>query len=188
MSTSQLTTLANAKGYLALGTPVGAADDPLISRLITAVSAFIETACNRVFASQSYTETRNGNGGRAMAFRQTPVSAVSSLLIDGLAIPARTDVLGSGYSFDESTLYLAGYTFGRGKQSVVQSYTAGFVSIPYDLEQAAIMLVSLAYKGRDRIGVTGKGIGPEHISYMVGKVPADVQTTIDQYSRVLAPW
>lgn len=185
---SQLTTLANAKQYLALGTSIGATDDPLLTRLITAVSQFIETCCNRTFASQSYNEVRNGNGARAMAFRQTPVTAVASVTVDGVAIAARTDVNGSGYSFDDQVLYLDGYGFGRGKQSVVLSYTAGYASIPYDLEQAAIMLVSLAYKGRDRIGVTGKGIGPEHISYMVGKLRADVQTTIQQYSRVIAPW
>jgi hypothetical protein len=185
---SQLTTLANVKAFLALGTSVGAADDPLLSRLITAVSQYIETACNRTFAAASYTETRNGNRGRAMAFRQTPVTAVASLVIDTVTIPARPNSLSFGYSFDENVLYLDGFSFGSGKQSVVLSYTAGYASIPYDLEQAAIMLTSLVYRGRDRIGVTGKGIGPEHISYLVGKIPADVCATIDQYSRVLAPW
>ena len=199
---SQLTTLSDVKAFLAIGTSVGAGDDPLLTRLITAVSQFIETYCNRTFAQGSYTETRNGNGRQTLSFRNTPTTAIASLTIDGLAIPPRPAFgsgssyvetfqgggAGSGYTFDTDYLYLDGYAFSKGKQNVTLAYTAGYASIPYDLAQAAITLVGLCYKSRDRLGVTGKGIGPEHISYLVGKFPVDVQMTIDQYSRVVLPW
>lgn len=199
---SQLTTLSDVKAFLAIGTQVGSGDDPLLTRLITAVSAFIETYCNRTFAQGNYTETRNGNGRQSMSFKNTPCSAISSVTVDGVSIPARPAFgsggifvetfqgggIGSGYTFDTDVLYLDGYAFSKGKQNVTLAYTAGYASIPYDLAQAAITLVGLTYKSRDRLGVTGKGIGPEHISYLVGKLPVDVQMTIDQYSRVVLPW
>lgn len=199
---SQLTTLSDVKAFLALGTAVGATDDPLLSRIITAVSQYIETYCNRVFAQATYTETRNGNGRRSLSFLQFPVTTVTTVTVDGVSIPARPAFgsgsfnvvnftgggAGAGYVFDTQTLYLDGYAFSRGKQNVTLTYQAGFPSIPYDLGQACIDLVSLCYRRRDRIGVTGKGVGPEHISYMVGKIPDDVLMTLDQYTRVVLPW
>lgn len=185
MPVPQLTSIGNVKAILP---SAATADDGLLSRLVFAVSAWWETATNRTYASQSYVETRNGNRRRSIGFLQVPATAVTSVVIDGQSIPARSQVGAAGYTFDQNFLYLEGYGFGCGKQSVVLTYTAGFVVTPFDVEQAVITLSALAYKNRgDRLGVTGQGIGPEHISYLVGKIPPDVQLTLDQWTRRLIP-
>src|SRR5438045_4378530 len=85
MAQGDLTTLANVKGWFAPPL-VTTADDALLTRLITAASQFVLTWLDRTLVQQSYTEMRDGSGGTSLAFANTPVSAVSALAIDGVAI------------------------------------------------------------------------------------------------------
>jgi hypothetical protein len=50
--------------------------------------------------------------------------------------PARTSPTGTGYVFDEDTIYLSGYSFTRGVQNVQLGTSAGFATLPADLDQA----------------------------------------------------
>src|SRR5579875_3868416 len=105
MATGDLTTLANVKSYLSPPLTT-TADDALLSRLITAASQFIESWLNRTIASAAYTDTRNGTGGTRLFLRNRPVTAVSSLTIDGVAIAASDPPpLAAGYLFDHSSVY-----------------------------------------------------------------------------------
>ena len=185
MATGDLTTLANVKAYLSPPL-VTTADDALLSRLVTAASQFIQSWLNRSIASASYSETRNGAGGTRLFLRNRPVTAISSLTIDGVAIaPSAPAPTGDGYLFDESSLYLIGHCFTRGAQNVSVHYTAGFAATPPEIEQACIALVALRYKERDRIGQGSKNVGGETVSFQQKDMPADVATILDQYRSVV---
>jgi hypothetical protein len=179
---ADLTTIANVKSWLGVSS---AADDTLLTRLVSGVSAWIQEWLGRTIASSSYTEKLNGNGKAVLAFLNYPVTAVASVTVDGVSIPARTSVAGSGYSFDSEFLYLDGYAFNSGRQNVVIQYTAGYASTPADLEQAAIELIALRYKDRDRIGVSSKSIGPEHTTFFLKDFPDDVESVLWSYRRVV---
>jgi hypothetical protein len=114
--------------------------DPLLGRMITSVSAFVETWLNRTIPSASYSENRNGPGGSVLPLDNFPILSVQTLSVDGLVIPPRP-ALGSpvatgvgfgfgvgpaGYVFDDGALYISGWTFNRGWQNVAVSYTAGY--------------------------------------------------------------
>jgi uncharacterized phiE125 gp8 family phage protein len=180
---ADLTTIANVKAWL----PVTAGtDDALLARLVSGVSAWIEEWLGRTIKSTAYTETLNGNGKNVLALLRYPVTAVASVTIDGVAIPARAFVGGAGYYFDANYLYLDGYSFTKNsRQNVVVAYTAGFATTPLDLEQAAIELCALRYKDRDRIGVTSKSIGPEHVTFFAKDFPDDVANVLWSYKRVV---
>jgi hypothetical protein len=185
MTTGDLTTLATVKAYLSPPL-VTTTDDALLSRLITAASAFIQSWLNRTIASASYSETRNGTGGTRLFLRNRPVTAVAVLSVDGVAIaPSVPAPTGDGYLFDDSSLYLIGHCFARGAQNVSVQYTAGFASTPPEIEQACIALVVLRYKERDRIGQGSKSVGGESVSYQPKDMPADVATILDQYRNVV---
>jgi hypothetical protein len=158
----------------------------MLSRLVTAVSAAIESYLSRSIAQASYIETRHGNGRCAMMLEVFPVTAVASVTVNGIAIPARTTPLGTGYTFDDAFIYLSGYEFCRGRQNVGLQYTAGFLVTPWDLEQAAIDIVGLKYRGKDRIGEGGRTFALGTVSYL-RDVPPDVMRMLDQYKRVLSP-
>jgi hypothetical protein len=90
MAVVDLTTLANVEAWLGLTVGADPTADALLSRLITAASTYFQQYCSREFALTSYAETRSGLGGSRMMLFNTPVASVSSLTIDGVAIPARS--------------------------------------------------------------------------------------------------
>lgn len=179
---ADLTTLANVKAWMGLKT---ADDDALLSRLITAASAYIETWTNRTFAQQTYDEVRDGTGCARMMFADFPVTAVSSVVVDGRAIPLAVAAGDQGYRFDTTGIVLAGYVFTRGVGNVQFSYTAGYTTTPPDIEQACIELVSLRYKERDRIGHQSKSLAGETVSFMIRDFPDSVRTILGNYRKVL---
>lgn len=182
MATGDLTSIANLRSWLQLS---GTSDDALLERLISAASAFIRSFISRDIISTAYADTLDGKDTAQILFPNYPVTAVASVTIDGVSIPLRTDPSGVGYVFSKTALSLVGYRFCRGFQNVVVQYTAGFVSVPLDIEQACLELIGLKYKGRDRIGQQSKIIGGETVSFFIGDMPKEVKTILQTYQKVV---
>lgn len=180
---ADLTTLVNAKAWLGL---TDTTDDTLLTRLVSAVSAAAESRMGRSIALHAYTVTLNGSGKCVLAFPDRPVATVTSVTVDGVAIPPSSGPGAAGYQFDQSFLYLVGYEFTRGRQNVVLQYNAGLSSTPLDLEQAVLDIIAFKYKERDRIGQSSKILAGETIGFF-RDVPPDALRVIDDYGRVLAP-
>ena len=177
-----LTTLANAKAWLGIA---GTTDDPLLTRLVSGASQFIQAWLNRQLLSASYSEVRDGHGGAALVFGNYPVSAVSSVLIDSISIPTAVNITDSGYRFTATKIMLAGYVFSRGQGNVTLGYTAGYSSIPPEIEQACLELVGFKYRERDRIGHASKSLAGEVVSFVVSDMPAPVKTILTNYKEVV---
>lgn len=182
MAAPDLTTLPNVKSWLGL---TANTDDTLLSRMVTALSQYIQTWLNRQIASASYAETRDGTGRNRLVFADYPVTAVSSVTVDGVPIPASTGVTVPGYFFDDKSITLRGYVFTKGQGNVVLSYTAGYASTPVDLEQACIELIAFRYRERDRIGHSSKSLGGEVVSFTIADFPVDVKTILNNYKKVI---
>lgn len=186
MTTGDLTTLASVKAWFSPPLTT-TADDALLARLITAASAFLTAWLNRQLLTAPYTATFNGNGKTALLLPQYPITAVQSLTIDGQTIPplrAGASAAAAGYTVDATTLYLSGTAFNRGVQNVTVAWTAGYASVPPDIEQACIDLVALRYRERDRIGLASKGMAGETTSYSQRDLPANAATLLQVYRRV----
>jgi hypothetical protein len=195
-----LTDLNGVQAWLNLGENVAV---DVLSRLISAQSAFIQNWLNRQIASQSYTEIRDGLGaglGRnQMVFANYPVSSVSSLTIDGKPIPPSNDggLLTSGFSFDTNRIWLADvgsvgdqalysqYYFNKGRQNVIISYAAGYSTIPYDIEQACIELVAMRYMERTRVGLVSQNLQGQTTAYVQKVMTDSILTTLNQYKKVI---
>ncbi len=123
----------------AAGTYTGGAfvaiSDPLVQRLISATSVFIQNWLNRTIASTTYTRTFNGQQMATMLLPQYPVTSLDLLQIDGLTIGPRAPLVypsvtsnGYGYTFSEAgQVALTGYVFTRGYNNVYVSWIAGFL-------------------------------------------------------------
>lgn len=181
MAAGDLTTLANVKQWLGLAATT---DDALLSRMITAYSSQIQTWLNRVILKQAYTEVRDGTGRNVLVFADYPVSAVASVAVDGNAIPAG-DFVVPGYRFDATRLFLNGYTFCRGLGNVQINYTAGYDTVPPELEEAVIQVIALRYREKDRIGLQSKTLAAETVSFFVKDYPDTVRTTLNNYRKVV---
>jgi hypothetical protein len=108
--------------------------DSLMQRLVSAVSAYIQSVLNRTIRNLDYTETHDGLGNPVMMPWNYPITSVAALTIDGNPIQARpvlkptqTGTNLGGYSFSQTMLQLTGWTFCRGYQNVVVQYAAGFL-------------------------------------------------------------
>ncbi|HUC62655.1 MAG TPA: head-tail connector protein [Alphaproteobacteria bacterium] len=183
MAAGDLTSLDNVKAWLAIPSNQ-TTDDTLLTRLITAASGYIQTWLGRTLALASYTETRDGTGGRRLAFLETPAQSVASVMVDGIAVPASPGPPAPGYVFDASFLTLIGYRFARGPANVLLSYQAGYASTPAEVEQACIELVSLRYRERDRIGQVSKGLAGETVTFAQKDMSDDIRTILSAYQRV----
>jgi len=176
-----LCALADVKTWLNFAST---GDDTLLASLITNVSVFIESSLNRGVLSASYSETRDGTGGRTLAFGVTPVTAITSLTINGRNIPPAPDNFNPGYRFGPSRLSLYGFRFTPGLDNVAITYTAGFDTVPPDLAQACIQLVALRYRERDRIGLVSKGLAGEATAFLQKAMTDDIAAVLQRYRRV----
>ena len=190
MAFGDLTTLADVTAWLQTGqNRFPAVDDGLLTRLITAASQFIQSWLNRQIAVGDWSEIRDGNGGQRMAFANFPVSAVLSLSIDGITVPPAPagGGAGAGYVFSPTELALRGYVFTRRAQNVAVTYTAGYSSVPPDIAQACIDLVTERYRARTRIGEVSKAMmSGETVSFSQKDMSDNVRTLLTQY-RAVAP-
>ncbi|MCL4504112.1 MAG: phage gp6-like head-tail connector protein [Deltaproteobacteria bacterium] len=179
--TGDFTTLANVKAWLNLTT---AAADDLLARLISAASAWARTYMQREILAADYTEIRDGHGGQALFFRNYPVTAIQSVKINGLEIPAAAGALDKGYRSNGKLLYLQGYQFVRGQGNVELAYTAGYATPPPELEQAVIEMVAFRYKERDHLGQQSANFQGQNLSFTVADMPVSAKAVLDRLKRV----
>jgi hypothetical protein len=188
-----LVTIAQAYAWLGI-TPFS--DDINMQFAVSAYSQLIASWCSRNFVSASYTEVYDGHNSPTLLLRNYPVTAVSSLSIDGVAItPAGAAPFGDGYTFDNvRTVAMQGCSqFNRGLQNISISYTAGYVTIPFDLQMACLNWLKSAYLARTRDGnVTSQRAGDTEQKYQAGgavmalagtivPMPPDVYAVLSQY-------
>lgn len=186
-----LVTLAQANRWL--GIPVAAQpdSDALVSSLISAASAELQSYISRTITATNYVETRNGLGGWAMVLMNTPIISVSSLSINGLVIPARAALGPSptyptgGYNFDRSRVMLTGYDFCRGVQNVMIGYRGGYETVPMDVQQATLDVVGDWYKYADRIGKASEGIQGQNTAFITAQaIPTRALGIMKKYDSV----
>lgn len=203
MAAGDFCTLSDVKAWLNV-VPGNTANDAVLTRLITAASQAIKTWTSRPLLQATYTETYNGTGINRLTLRNFPVTAVSSLTVDGLTIPPASSPVSFGYLFDEYGIYLvggdsysgtvpqtpniwAGSYFPRDSQNIVVTYTAGYATVPVDVTQACIELVAFKFQQRNHVGVTSRTLtaGGESVVYQSGFMPPEVQALLGVYRKVV---
>lgn len=177
---ADLTTLENVKSYAQI---TDNASDTVLARLITAVSAWFINQVNRgALLSADYTEQRNGKGGKTLTAKQYPITAISSLTIDGLTVPVSDGML-PGFVFDDFSVFLNGcYKFNRGFGNVSLTYTAGYATVPADVEQAVIAQVLFTFRQKTKLGTTSEQMnGITTVSFSQKDLAPGVQMTVENY-------
>ena len=182
MAAGDLTTLADVKAYLSIA---GSADDALLADLITKCSFAVGNYLNRNLLSQSYVERYDGQDGPLLMLRNTPVTAVTSLALNGVAL-APTDGVTVGYGLAPNYVYGVGLRFSRGIQNVAISYTAGYSAVPLDVAEAVVEFVSDRYRLRGRLGENTKSM-PQggSTSYDMSYMSKKVQGSLSNYRRMI---
>ena len=184
---NDLTTLEDLKSYL--GTAVtGEMSDALLTKLITAASAWARNFCEDEFFSATYTHVVSGWGSAVLMLPYGPLTAITSVTIDGQAIPARVSTSTPGYTWNarEQSVRLSGYRFPVGQNNVEIVYTAGYstlADVPYDLQFAVTRLAAYRFKERSHIGKITESLNGQAVTYETTAAPADVLVTLEDFKR-----
>jgi len=172
----EITTLDNLKTHLDI---TDTSEDVLLTQLLNEIEAVIFSYTGRPsFASASATEYYDGTGREVLILDRTPVTAVTSLYVDGDGYygqgssPFESDTAwtqGTDFAIrrvDESEEnagillalgsidFQAPATWPVGRGNIKVTYTAGYTAIPKDLELAAHLLAGQVYKMAEK-GMAG---------------------------------
>jgi hypothetical protein len=183
MATGDLVSLAQALSWLNLTVDKSG----IVAALVSGVSTQIQNYIGYQIASGTYTRTLNGNSAMMLLLPDRPVTAVSSLTIDTIPVLQATPP-GSGFVFDSKFIYLVGDSwsginyFNRGFQNIVVTYTAGYLTVPPDLQQACLYGLGAAWNLVGSDPTTG--------SYRAGDTQADsknVLTVLGKATQLVPP-
>lgn len=178
---TDLTTVNAVKAYIGKTDP---ADDGLIQTLVSAYSQAVRSFTSRDFSVQSYDLWRSGRGNVSIALPQWPLVSVQGVTVDGQVIPAQASWGTYGYRFTDREIILDGAAFSWGNSNVRLQFTAGYTTIPSDIDEAVCELVALRYKMRgDNIAWTSKSLAGETISLNTKDMPAQVAMVLKQYAN-----
>jgi uncharacterized phiE125 gp8 family phage protein len=187
LNANALVDLATAKTYLKI--PIGeTSQDALVEIYINAASEEIERECDRSFKSQSHTETRHGRKQNILLLKQWPVTAIASLRIDNDSTFTAPSTLidSSDYRIgdDGNSLVLLNQVFPNGYSNIQVVYTAGYATVPADLQHACLWMVSWFRQMRDSgdIGRESKSKGDETVT-MLQTAPQYVKDAINRYKK-----
>ncbi|KKW11522.1 MAG: hypothetical protein UY48_C0017G0015 [Candidatus Gottesmanbacteria bacterium GW2011_GWB1_49_7] len=157
-----------------------ATQDAQITRLITRMGGVFTGKCERSsFESATYTdEYYNGTGGGKLFVYDRPVTAVASLYeVDDEGSATLIDA--ADYQVCSDYIYMSA-GFAKGIRNYKITYTAGYSTIPADIQEAVSALVMREFKYPGRAGVSGEGFGTGNASFFDG-LPLEVQNTIRKY-------
>ena len=136
--------------YPFVGVTNDSSKDAILTVLIDGASDVINGYLNRNLLSQSYSEFYDfSQPDRTLVLRQFPVTALSQITLydEGVA----TVVDGSNFIWEANGLVqfspssTFGWWFPQGFQSVQANYTAGYSSVPNDIQLACAMVIQRTF-------------------------------------------
>lgn len=179
------TTLQNVKEYLAIE---GEGDDAVLKRLITACTSAMDAITSRNLAAATYTEKLDGQasgwGKTNLYLKNHPINSVTSVSIDGAAVPAGTGT-GPGWYLVDDMVQLVGYAATEGQGNVTVVYNGGYQTIPAELETVCIQLVAMRFRERSRLGVSSENSGTGMSRTYDFGMPAWCEKVLNQYADVV---
>lgn len=185
MASGDLTTVDAVTAWLGINADTG--DTALLQTLVSAISAYVPQVLNRQILSAQYTDVRVGNGKDQMLMRQQPITAVSLVeLPGGLQISNQVDLMSTitGVATDGRKIYLINNFFPYGVPVRI-TYTAGWVTPPLDVAQAATELVAEEYTRRQHIGENSHSVGGQTtVSFDQKAMGAYIADKLSNYMRV----
>lgn len=162
--------------------------DELIKLLINVATDYIEDYCGRRFKNTVYTnEVISGNGEKEMLLPQYPITAFVLLEKNGAVNNSASweSVDGESYWRDDPVGKLFGtYRFECGVRNYRVTYSAGYATIPYDLQFACMKLVELMARDTNAQGLSSERLGDHAVTF--SKASEDdpmLKKILDKYKK-----
>ena len=145
-------------------------DETLLGNLISAASTTIQRYCNRNFPSASYDEDYDGEGGIELFLNAMPILTLTSVTIKEQGSTTSLDVNGILQYVNEGRLVIDPLTteamsychFPVGRQNINVVYTAGYATVPEDVQEACVEMCTVLYGATStdgNIGLDSESLG-----------------------------
>lgn len=177
--------------YIGLSDP--SPDLDLIDRLIDAAKDAIEAMTARSLSTAT-TYTEYHDAGRAYIYVRVPPIVSITNLYDDAQTSARsigsddwiddTDDSGQNYRAGKVELWNDESSFGGDRLDAKVVYVGGWTTstIPQDLLQAWVELVSFWYNNTERTGIRSASQGGQSVQYDENHIPGPLQSVFRRYS------
>lgn len=193
---TELVSLVNLKAFLNI---TGATKDTLLQAIKDGVEASVGNYCDRSFLipSTDYTEYYDGDGTLELILNQRPIISVSEIYIDpsclfagatlvpNLNSGSPAQLISSTRDLNAGRVRLFMYAFLRGRRSVKVTYSAGYATVPADLQHAVKLICAKEFKVQD-LGMSGQvsqQVGDKTVTFSVDTWPKNACDILDRYRR-----
>lgn len=137
------------------------AGDTALAQAVTLSCGLVTAYTGQYIESATYTHTLPIGGDLTIRLPQRPVTAVTSVTVDGTALVSGTDYDWDGIS---PTIALDGFAPSDETEWVaVVVYTAGYATVPADVKAATLSVGAALYSGAP--GITSESIDDYRVSY-----------------------
>jgi len=163
---------------------------PTIKQCINGASGFCNSYTKRKLLSRSLTEYYSGGGVEMIMLNNYPCTTLTSVYddlnrvygADTLITLTNLVVMPTDLLY---TIIYDGNVFGDGLKNVKITYTAGYSSVPYDLQQACLGMVGLYFHHTDEkmLAVQSRSVGDGSVTVNTDKVPKWVEDILNGYKR-----
>ena len=157
---------------------------------INSASWFCNEKTDRLLKSRALTEYYSGDGSNTLLTDQYPITALTNVYDD------LDRVYGSDTEIDSDDLAIMpqglaykiiydGGTFTSGVRNIKIVYTAGYTTIPYDLQQACLEIIAYFFKNSDenRFGVTSRTVGDGSLTVETTNIPKSAMKILENYRK-----
>lgn len=162
----------------------------LLKSFINSASSFCNSETHRLLLSRVLTEYYSGDGSNSLFTNQYPITTITAVYDDlARAYGSDTEIDSGDLVYMPETLAYKivydGGTFTQGIKNLKVQYTAGYSTIPYDLQQACIEIIMFYWKSfKDgRFGITSRTIGDGSITIETVNYPKSALKVLGIYRR-----
>jgi hypothetical protein len=203
--TSDLVELDDVKSWLGIES-TNTDDDGILQLLISSFSRYVlnRTGQSSFTSVNPYVEIYDGNNASRLFLRNCPIVSILSIIVGNYTIPQSAGLTNSGWYIDPSAKAVAlrwntsGFQisaqtiwpgrFSRGQGNIQVSYTAGYASVPFDLQEAVMEAVAINYERKDWIDLASKTLSSGQgvagtTRYRDWFMPPGIERIIEHYSR-----
>jgi len=162
----------------------------ILTYYINSASAFCNLYTDRKLKSRALTEYYSGDGTNSIITNEYPITEITAIyddldrtygsdtLIDSDNLAILPDGLAYKIVYD-------GGTFQVGIRNLKVEYTAGYTSIPNDLQQACLEVIAYYFKNTEdnRFGVTTRTMGGGSVTIETTDIPKSALRILERYKR-----
>ena len=171
--TYALVTLDDVKSFLGI---TGSTYDTLLTMLINMSTDHVETRCGRRFDDTTYTEEEySGLGVKTLALDEFPITDTETFKLEINRASDNSDdweeVDADEYWVDDDTGIITKTTsFNKGTKNWRATFSAGYKTIPYDLQWLAMNLISETFNKRNTQGIESEALGDRTVKFQLSSI------------------